>query len=142
MKALSHVVRPAIFLLIAGLAACATPPPAQVRGRWKPVNQFGEQPQAIPLKPAYVYYAAPVDRTLKSLLERWARDSHMTLDYRHDSDFTLYRPVADVRGNALQAALGQLGALYAPQQVAIGVEADRIVVRRADAAASISTITP
>ena len=83
-----------------------------------------------------------MDRTLKSLLERWARDSHMTLDYRHDSDFTLYRPVADVRGNDLQAALGQLGALYAPQQVAIGVEADRIVVRRADAAASISTTTP
>ncbi|HZX80783.1 MAG TPA: hypothetical protein VFE72_07525 [Lysobacter sp.] len=139
MKTLSHVVRPASLLLIAGLAACATPPPAQVRGRWKPVNHFGEQPQAIALKPAYVYYAAPMDRTLKALLERWARDSHMTLDYRHDSDFTLYRPVADVRGNDLHAALGQLGALYAPQQVAIAIEADRIVVRRAEASPAAST---
>ncbi|HEY4581262.1 MAG TPA: hypothetical protein VIG88_00100 [Lysobacter sp.] len=133
MKALSNVVRPATFLLVAGLAACATPPPAQVRGRWKPVNHFGDQPQAIALKPAYVYYAAPVDRTLKALLERWARDSRMTLDYRHDSDFTLYRPVAEVRGNDLHAALGRLASLYAPQQVSIAVEADRIVVRRADA---------
>ena len=107
-----------------------------MHGRWKPVNHYGEQPQAIALRPAYLYYATPVDRTLKGLLERWARDSRMTLQYGHDSDFTLYRPVADVRSDDLRAAVASLSALYASQQVAIDVEGDRIVVRRADAASN------
>lgn len=118
------------------LASCATPPAPKVSGRWKPVNHYGEQPQAIPLRPAYMYYAAPVDRTLKGLLERWARDSRMTLEYRHDQDFTLYQPVADVHSDDLHAAVAALAALYASQQVAIEVAGDRIVVRRADAASN------
>lgn len=138
MKSLSYLVRPAIILLFVGLTGCATPPPAQVRGRWKPVNHYGEQPQAIVLRPAYVYYATPVDRTLKGLLERWARDARMTLEYRHDSDFTLYRPVADVHSDDLRSAAAQLATLYAPQQVAISVEGDRLVVRRTDTAAAAS----
>lgn len=97
------------------------------------MNHYGEQPQVIPLRPAYVYYAAPVDRTLKGLLERWARDSHMALDYGHDADFTLYRPVADVHSDDLRSAVASLAALYVSQQVAIAIEGDRIIVRRADA---------
>ena len=118
------------------LASCATPPAPKVSGRWKPVNHYGDQPQAIPLRPAYVYYVAPVDRTLKGLLERWARDSRMTLDYSHEADFTLYRPVADVHSDDLRAALASIATLYASQQVAIAVEGDRLTVRRADAPAS------
>jgi hypothetical protein len=135
VKSLFHLVRPivgATFVVV--LASCATPPAPKVSGRWTPVNHYGDQPQAIPLRPAYVYYAAPVDRTLKGLLERWARDSRMTLDYGHDADFTLYRPVADVHSDDLHAAVASLGALYASQQVAIAVEGGRIVVRRAAAA--------
>ena len=116
------------------LAACATRPPPAATGRWKPVNHYDEQSIALPLRPAYVYYAAPVDRTLKGLLERWARDSKMQLDYRHDSDFTLYRGVADLHGDDLRSTLAQLASLYSTQQVAINVEGDRIVVRRAAAA--------
>lgn len=123
------------FLLLACalLAGCATKPPPDARGRWRPVNHYSEAPQAIPLQPAYVYYAAPLDRTLKGLLERWARDSERSLDYRHDSDFTLHRPVADVHANDLASATAALAALYATQQVAIDVEGDRLVVRRATA---------
>lgn len=115
------------------LAACATRPPPPVAGRWRPVNHYADQSMALPLHPAYTYYATPVDRTLKGLLERWARDSHMTLDYRNDSDFTLYRAVADVHGDDLHGAVAQLSSVYAAQQVAIDVEGDRIVVRRAAA---------
>lgn len=118
------------------LASCASRPPPEVSGRWKPVNHYSEQPQAIPLRPAHVYYVAPVDRTLKSLLERWAAESHTALDYRHDSDFTIYRPVADVHGDDLRTTLAQVAALYAAQNVAIDLEGDRIVVRRPAAAAS------
>lgn len=94
------------------------------------MNRFGSAPEAIPLQPAYLYYAAPVDRTLKGLLERWAADSHLALDYRHPADFTLYQRVSEVRSDDLRTAIGQLNALYAAQQVAVSVEGDRIVVRR------------
>ena len=122
--------RTLLLLCIATVVAagCATAPAPDPAGRWRPVNRFGDAPQAIPLRPAYVYYAAPLDRTLKGLLERWAADSRMTLDYRHAEDFTLYSRVADVRSYDLRVAVGQLAAAYAAQQVAIAVEGDRIVV--------------
>lgn len=118
------------------LAACATPPAPGIHGRWRPVNRFDAAPQAIPLQSAYAYYAAPLDRTLKGMLERWARDRHMALDYRHDADFTLYGPVAQLRTDDLAAAVAQLQAIYAAQQVAIAVQGDRIVVTRASAVAA------
>lgn len=123
------------------LSACATKPPPDFGGRWKSVNHYADTPQAIPLHPAYTYYASPLDRTLKGLLERWARDSHMTLDYRNEADFTLHRPVADVHSDDLHAALVEVAALYAPQQIAIAVDGDRIVVMHAGAAAA-SAPTP
>jgi hypothetical protein len=143
VKSLFHFVRPTVGATFAVLlASCATPPAPKVSGRWTPVNHYGDRPQAIPLHPSYVYYVAPVDRTLKALLERWARDAHMTLDYGHDDDFTLYRPVADVHGDDLRAAVASLAALYASQRVAITVEGDRIVVRRAASAPAGAGTTP
>ena len=55
----------------------------------------------------------------------------MTLDYRHGSDFTLYQRVSEVRSADLHAALDQLAAVYAAQQVALYVQGDRIVVQQA-----------
>jgi len=85
----------AVLLLL--LSACGTTPPPEFKGRWRPVNHFAAVPQEIPLQQAYAFYASPMDGTLKHMLERWARDAHMTLDYRHPSDYTLVAPVADVR---------------------------------------------
>lgn len=116
--------------LFASLAACASHPPPSINGRWRPVNHYSDQPQAIPLRPAHVYYVTPVDHTLKGLLERWASESHMTLDYRHESDFTIYRPVAELHGDDLRTTLAQLSSLYAAQGVSVGLEGDRIVVSR------------
>lgn len=133
---------PLACLLLAGLAGCRTTPAPDPAGRWRPVNHFGAAPEAIPLQPAYVYYAAPLDRTLKGLLERWAADSHMTLDYRHPADFTLYQRVSEVRSDDLRAALAQLSTLYAAQQVALAVEGDRIVVRPASTPAEPAAASP
>lgn len=119
-------------LVPALLAACATPPPPGIQGRWRPVNRFDAAPQAIPLHVEYAYYASPLDRTLKGMLERWARDRHMTLEYRHEADFTLFGPVAQLRTTDLAAAVAQLQAIYAPQHVAIAVQGERIVVTRGE----------
>ncbi|TXI48622.1 MAG: hypothetical protein E6Q50_10020 [Lysobacter sp.] len=119
----------AVFALTVALGACATRPAPDFGGRWKSVNRFAETTEAIPLQDAYLYYASPMDGTLKKMLERWAKDSNMQVDYRHPMDYTLYTAVAAVRTPSLQEAVSQLNAAYASQQVSIGVSGDQIVVR-------------
>lgn len=111
------------------VAGCATRPAPDFGGRWKSVNRFSEETQAIPLQETYLYYASPMDGTLKAMLERWAKDNEMTLTYRHPMDYTLYAAVANVRTPSLQEAISQLNAAYASQQVAISVNGSEIVVR-------------
>lgn len=131
-KALSRGSSAAIVpLLVVAIAGCAARPAPEIRGRWTPVNRYQAQTQEIPLRPARAFYSTPMDRTLKSMLERWARDMRMTLDYRHGSDFTLHAPVADVRTDDLAAAVAQLNRIYAAQRIAIAIEGDRIAVRPA-----------
>lgn len=116
-------------MLLVLVAGCAARPAPDIRGRWTPVNRYQAQTQEIPLRPAYAFYPTPMDRTLKGMLERWARDMRMKLAYEHASDFTLHAPVAEVRSDDLHAAIARLNALYAAQRIEIAVQDDRIVVR-------------
>ena len=100
-------------------AGCAT--------RWKPVNGFADHPSELPLQQAYVFQASPIDRTLKAMLARWAADTGMVLEYRHPSDFTLHRPVADIRTTRLQDALVRLESAYG-SRISLEVGHDAIVV--------------
>jgi hypothetical protein len=132
------------ILMLAVLAvttACTTAAP-EYGGHWKPVNRYAEIPQEIPLYEAYVFYPSPMDGTLRTMLERWARDSNMALSYLHPSDFTLHSAVADIRTNNLQDAALQLTAAFAQQGVSITAEDNQIVVRgSAPSTASISAGT-
>jgi len=125
----------AVSCLALVMAACAAKSAPNFRGRWQPVNQFAETPREIPLHQAYVYAPLPLDRTLKSMLTRWARDSRMALSYRHGSDYTLHQPVAHIRTSDLQVALQQLNRAYALQGVVISADDSQITVRPADASA-------
>ncbi len=120
-----------VLLAIAGalLVGCATPDAPDFRGRWQPLNQFAETPQAIPLHPGYVYQASPVDGTLKGMLGRWARDSKLGLSYLHSNDYTLHAPLAQIRTYDIQAAVVQVTSAYASEGVGVSVEDSRIVVR-------------
>lgn len=109
-------------------AACASRPAPDISGRWMPVNHFDSRVQEIPLYPAYEFYAAPLDRTVKTMLGRWARDSKMTLDYQPGSDFTLYEPVSRIRTTDLRQALAQLSSLYAAGQLDAALVDNTIVV--------------
>jgi hypothetical protein len=100
---------------------------------WKPVNGFAEQPSELPLQQAYVFQASPIDRTLKAMLARWAVDTGKALDYRHPSDFTLHRPVAEIRTTRLQDALVRLESAYG-SRISLEAGHDAIVVRRPVAA--------
>ncbi len=131
------VIRQAFLVLcLLMLAACATRPAPGISGRWKPVNRYAAVPQEIPLHQAYVFSPSPLDITLKTMLERWARDSRMTLSYEHPSDFTLYGAVAGLHTPSLQEAAVELSAMYAAQRVFVTTDGNVIVVR--DAAAAIT----
>lgn len=117
-----------LMLLTMAMTGCATRAP-EYSGRWKAVNRYAETPQEIPLHQAYAFYPSPMDGTLKTMLERWARDSKMTLSYLHSSDFTLHSAVADINTNDLQEAVTQLSAAYAAQGVSVTTEGNQIIVR-------------
>lgn len=121
----------AFAVAMLALAGCAARPAPDFRGRWQPVNRYSETTQEIPLRQAYVFHPAPMDRTLRTMLGRWVRDSQMTLAYEHPSDFTLHAPVAQIRTSDLHDALDRLNAIYAAQQVSITLVGNRVVVQRA-----------
>jgi len=111
------------------LAGCGAPPPNDFGSNWSAVNRFHDTPQEVPLVPAYVYYASPMDGTLRGMLRRWADDNAMPLVWQLNSDYTLYKPVARLRATSLQAATNELNQIYANQGVSIMVDAERILVR-------------
>lgn len=122
------IVAVAVALLLAG---CATKPAPDFGGRWKPVNRFASTTMEIPLYSSYVYQATPMDGTLKAMLERWAKDSGMTLDYRLSSDYTLYGAVANISTTNPQQAVIDLTSAYAGQGVSISIVGNQIVVQTA-----------
>jgi hypothetical protein len=119
------------FLL---LVACGTPAAKNFGGPWKPVNRFQEQPTAIPLKPAYTFYASPLDETLKTMLARWAKDSGRSLSYRIDFDFTLYKPVSHIRTSSIDDAVAQLNSVYAAQNLSVVANDRQILVEQGNQA--------
>lgn len=131
-----------VFVLLQLLGACATRPAPGISGHWKAVNHYAATPEEIPLYQAYVFYPAPIDRTLKTMLARWAQDSKMTLAYQHPSDFSLYEPVTQIRTGNLQEAAAMLTSLYAAQHVSVTVRDNAIVVERTDLPAIARTGDP
>ena len=127
-------VRLCAIVVLAACTACATRPPPGIAGRWQPVNRFDDAPVAIPLVRPYVFQASPVDASLRALLARWAADARMTLDYAHPSDFSLYRPVADVHSTSLAEAAAALSVLYARQHLVVSVDGETLRVRATDVA--------
>jgi hypothetical protein len=126
-----RVAMTAVALLLAG---CATKPAPDFGGRWKPVNRFASTTMEIPLYTSYVYQATPMDGTLKTMLERWAKDSGMTLDYRLSSDYTLYGAVSTIGTTNAQQAVTDVSAAYAGQGVLVSIVGNQIVVQPASAA--------
>ena len=125
-----------LVISLTAVTGCATRAAPDIKGRWQAVNRYSATAQEIPLHQPHVFYPAPLDGTLKSMLTRWARDSKMTMSYLHHSDFTLHAPVAEVRTANLQEAVSLLNTAYADQRVLITVSQNQIIVRStADASA-------
>lgn len=124
----------AALLIAVALAGCGTPPAKNFGGSWKPVNHFRDKPIEIPLNPTYVFYASPMDETLKTMLARWAKDSGRQLSYQIPFDVTLYQPVAGIRTTDVDDAVAQLNSIYAAQGVFVTADVRHIEVVRASSA--------
>ena len=131
--AIATVARSCVAVAVALCASCATRPAPDISGRWQALNRFDATPVELPLARPYVFRASPVDRSLRAMLLRWAADANRTLVYAHPSDFSLYRPVGDLRTANLAQAAAELTTLYARQHVVVSVDANTIRVRQADA---------
>lgn len=142
-KELLKLTRPVVVMLCLSLTltGCGTPPAKNFSGPWKPVNHFRNTPTEIPLNPTYVFYASPMDETLKTMLARWAKDSGRELSYKLPFDVTLYQPVAGIRTTDIDAAVAQLNAIYAAQGVSITASLRRIEAVPAAANSSSPTGT-
>lgn len=110
------------------LAGCGTPAAKDFGGSWKPVNRFQDQPTEIPLAQAYTYYASPMDGTLKTMLTRWSKDTGMTLSYQLMSDYTLYKPVAQIRTRDVRSAAAELSSIYGAEGILVTVNDKQILV--------------
>ncbi len=135
----THIFRLiAALSAIALLSACATSSAPNFRGGWKPVNRLSASTMEIPLYTSYVYQAVPMDGTLKTMLERWSKDSNMELSYGIQSDYTLYAPVAKINTASIQQAVAELSVIYAPEGVTVSAAGNRILVKPS----SSPSITP
>ena len=125
---------------LVAVSGCATPDAADPRGTWRPLHQFADTPQAIPLQRAYVFQAFPSDQTLKALLTRWSSDAGLGLSYLHANDYTLHAPVAQLRTTSIEQAATALSSAFAAQGVRVSAERGAIVVSQvqADHAATAS----
>ena len=122
----------ALAMAIAVLAsACTTTPAPEFGGKWRPVNRFADTTREIPLNPAYIYYALPMDGTLRGVLARWARDTHAGLSWQLSSDYTLPTAVGQIRTPDANAAMQQLAQVYAAQRIELAVENGAITARPA-----------
>lgn len=121
------------------VAGCATRPAPDFGGRWTPVNRFDSAPTEIPLYSSYAFQASPMDGTLKTMLERWAADSGMTLEYRIGSDYTLHGGVSRISTTSAQQAVADVSAAYAAQGVSVSIVGNQIVVASAAAVPTAAT---
>ncbi len=115
-------------LVVCTLAACGTKPAPDFRGRWKAVNEVDAAPRAIPLQPVQRFLVLPSDRTLKGVVDRWAKESGRRSAYRASTDFSLHIDAAKVSASNLDTAVAQLSAAYAAQGIRIDVQPTSIVV--------------
>lgn len=134
-RGMKHEVFGGLLCLgVVALAGCAAPPAKDFGGRWRPVNQFQSAAERIQLQQPYVFYASPLDGTLKNMLTRWAADTGMRLVYKLPYDYTLYTPVSGIRSRNISDAIAQLISIYSGEHVAITTVDREIIVETASAA--------
>jgi len=112
------------------LEGCASAP-KDYWGTWRPINRYQQTSTSIPLNADYMYYATPLDGTLRTMLQRWAKDSSKQLSYQLQSDYTLTQPASLIRTADIHRALVDLNEIYAPQGILLYTVNNEILAKPA-----------
>ncbi len=112
------------------LAGCAANSAPDFPKTWKPLNELPETTTEIPLVKQHVYQVTQLDTTVKGLLERWGEEAKMPVVYDHPFDFTLFRQVKKIQQTDLNAALQELGELYADKGMAFYIQNNVIMAHK------------
>lgn len=115
-----------VVLLLA--TACGTTPAPDFRGKWREVNAIDAQPRAIPLRPLQRFNVLPSDRSLKDVLERWARESGRRVSYRAAMNYSVHLDATKVTATGLGGALEQLQRTYSAQAIGLKLQGGLIIV--------------
>jgi hypothetical protein len=118
------------------LAGCATPSAPDYHGKWKPVNRYAATATQIPLAKTYVFFATPMDGTLKTMLTRWAKDTGIQLSYNVRADYTLIAQAAQINTSNIHQAASELNEIYAPEGISVAVSDWQITVQALNTAPS------
>jgi hypothetical protein len=135
----SPLFRPKIGICVFAvllLAGCATPSAPDYHGKWKPVNRYAVTTTQIPLAKAYLFFATPMDGTLKTMLTRWAKDTGIQLSYNLGADYTLIGQVAQINTSNIHLAASELNDIYAPEGISVAISDWKITVQAFNTAPS------
>lgn len=118
----------AALVLMFLATGCGTTPAPDFRGSWREVNAIDPEPRAIPLRPVQYFNVLPSDRTLKDVVERWARESRLRVAYRAAMNYSVHLEATKVTATSLDSALEQLQRSYAGQGIGLQLQGTLIVV--------------
>ena len=129
------------ILICSVLLGCnSTPPAKDFSNNWSPVNKFTDKITEIPLHHKYTYRVMAIDKTLKSLLNRWDEDSKLSVEYGSCYDYTLPKAAEKINAVELNKALEELNRIYSAKHVVVSVRKGSLVVETvANAAGYIDT---
>lgn len=135
-SALSRAMVGICTFVVLLLTGCATPSAPDYHGKWKPVNRYAATTTQIPLAKTYVFFATPMDGTLKTMLTRWEKDTGIQLSYNLGADYTLTALAAQINTSNIHLAASELSKIYAPQGISIAVSSWQITVQASNTAPS------
>lgn len=105
-----RVIFSVLFLSVYG---CSTvPEPPDFSNDWNSVNGYTEEIVPIQMYHPYEYKALEIDRTLKVLLARWAKDTFYTSSYNFCFNYTLPKEVRNIKEGNLSQAIEKLSEIY------------------------------
>lgn len=95
--------------------------------KWQPMNKVAESTKVIALKVQHTYHITPLDTTVKGVLERWGTEAKMPVVYDSARDFTIFKPLLQIKTEKLEEALAQLSHFYEAQNIAFRVQ-DGVII--------------
>jgi hypothetical protein len=113
------------FLLCCLLGACSTGRAPEPSDEWSKVNSFEDEIRPIILRQPYTYSALPIDTSIMSMINRWAKDSNIKAEYRCATDYSIPKRMLTMKVSSLRAAITEVASVYGEQELSVELSTDK-----------------